>query len=62
MKQVRCKKEYGVWFYDKVVPTDDNELDSPIYELSSEEDPSHCITFGSYNDMMFYIQTGIILA
>lgn len=62
MKKVRCKKEYGVWYYEKVMPTDENELDAPLYELTSEEDQSHFITFGSYNDMMFYIQTGIILS
>lgn len=62
MTKVRCKKEYGTWYYEKIMPTDENELDAPIYELTSAEDMRHCITFGSYNDMMFYIKTGIILA
>lgn len=58
MKKVRCKKEYGTWFYEKVEHYD---LDAPIYELYTEEGNFEN-TFGSYADMKYYIETGIVLA
>ena len=29
-KKLKCKKEFGLWFYKKV---DGGDLDAPIYEL-----------------------------
>ena len=58
MKKVRCRKEFGTWFYKKIEHYD---LDAPIYELY-REDGTFDNTFGSYNDMKYYIETGIILA
>ena len=57
MKQVRCKKEYGVWCYIKVEANDDNGLDAPIYELY-DKDWNWVDDFGSYGDMKHYIETG----
>ena len=56
-KKVRCKKEFGSWFYKKVIGGD---LDAPIYELYTD-DKKYENTFGSYSDMKYYIETGIIL-
>ena len=57
-KKVRCKKEFGIWFYKKV---EGGELDAPIYELYKENGQFEN-TFGGYSDMKYYIETGIVLA
>ena len=36
MKKLRCKKEFGVWYYKKIVPSCYDDLDAPIYELYDE--------------------------
>lgn len=61
MKRVRCKKQYGEWFYRKIQGDDYNELDAPIYELYDTEQ-RFVATFGSYGDMKLYIETGNIYA
>lgn len=57
LKKVKCKKEFGTWFYIKL---QGGELDAPIYELY-KEDGQFENTFGSYSDMKYYIETGIVL-
>lgn len=57
MKKVRCKKEFGVWYYKKIVPNDYNDLDAPIYELY-DEDGYFEIACGCYDEMKYYIETG----
>ena len=57
LKKVRCKKEFGTWFYKKI---DGGELDAPIYELY-KENGEFKNTFGSYGDMKYYIETGVVL-
>ncbi len=60
MKKVRVKKQYGVWFYKKIMPNYTNDLDAPIWELY-DEDENFEATFGSYGDMVYFIETGTIL-
>lgn len=57
MKKVKCKKEYGTWYYTKL---EDFDLDGPIYVLFDEEH-ERVTNFGCYSDMKYYIETGIIL-
>lgn len=57
MKKLRCKKEFGTWFYEKIEHYD---LDAPIYELYNENG-QYENAFGCYSDMKYYIETGIIL-
>ena len=59
MKKLRIKKEYGIWYYIKLNPTATNDLDGPIYELYNE-DQQFVATFGTYSDMRYYIETGIM--
>lgn len=57
MKKVRCKKEFGVWYYKKINADDMNSLDAAIYELY-DENQNFVSEFGSYGDMKYYIETG----
>lgn len=61
MKKVKCKKQYGKWFYEIIKPTFDNNLRFPIYILQ-KEDKTDGGEFGNYNDMKHYIETGINLS
>jgi hypothetical protein len=60
MTKLRCKKEYGVFQYEKIVPSCYNDLDGTIYELY-DENGNYINSFGSYGDMKYYVETGIIL-
>lgn len=60
MIKLKCKKKYGNWYYKKIYPTYDNNLDAPIYVLQ-KEDKTDGGEFGSYGDMKYYIETGINL-
>lgn len=60
MNKVKCKKEFGIWYYNKITPSIDNDLDAPIYELY-DENKNLVNEFGSYGDMKYYIETGEIL-
>lgn len=60
IKKLRCKKEYGAWFYTTTRPDIYNELDAPTYDLYDHEG-YYIATFGCYNDMRYYVETGIIL-
>lgn len=57
LKQVRCKKECGVWYYQKEIPNDYNELDGPLYELY-DSNKRLVRVFAFYNDMMHFVRTG----
>ncbi|WP_407453550.1 hypothetical protein [Methanobrevibacter sp.] len=57
MKKLRCRKEFGVWYYEKVMPSCYNDLDAPIYELY-DENQNFVITCGCYDEMKYYIETG----
>lgn len=58
-KRVKCKKQYGIWYYKKEIPEKYGTclLDAPIYHLRNEERTDGGI-FGSYSDMKHYIETG----
>lgn len=53
MKKLKCKKEYGEWFYKKIT---DYDLDAPIYELY-DHNKVWVDNFGSYGDMKYYAET-----
>lgn len=57
MKKLKCKKEYGVWYYKKIAPNCYNGLDAPIYELY-DENLNLEITCGCYDEMKLYVSTG----
>ena len=58
MKKLRCKKEYGTWYYNKVMP--DGDLEFPIYELFNEN-KMLISTFVYYQNMIYYVKTGVNL-
>lgn len=62
MKKVKCKKSYGLWFYEIEKPEKYGTcvLDCPIYYLYDNNN-NFINEFGSYGDMKYYIETGIIL-
>jgi hypothetical protein len=57
MLKVKCKKQFGIWYYEKIQSDD---LDAPIYELYDDK-KRFVNTFVCYNDMKYYIETGEIL-
>ena len=57
MKKLKCKKQYGNWFYE-IIRYDDVEF--PIYVLQ-KEDKTDGGEFGSYGDMKHYVETGEVL-
>lgn len=61
MKKLRCKKEFGIWYYEKTAADDYNDLDGAIYTLYNESG-EYVNTFGCYGDMKLYAETGIIYA
>lgn len=58
--KLRCKKQFGIWYYQKITPDCYSELDAPIYNLY-DEDGDFVAEFGSYGDMKYYVETGKIL-
>lgn len=60
MKKVKCKKEYGIYFYKRIGADELNGLDAAIYELYDAEQ-NYIEDFGSYGDMKYYIETGCYL-
>lgn len=59
MKRLKCKKEFGVWFYEKIPANDLNGLDAPIYSLY-DTGGNFENNFGSYGDMKLFVETGVI--
>lgn len=57
MKKVKCKKQFGVWYYETIKPSCWNDLDAPIYRLFDEKE-NYVNDFGSYGDMKIFIETG----
>ena len=62
MKRLKCKKEFGVWYYEIEKPEKYGTciLDSPICHLYNEN-KQYENSFGNYGDMKYYVETGIIL-
>lgn len=59
-KKLRCKKEFGVWYYQKITPDGISDLDAPIFNLY-DASGGFVAEFGSYGDMKYYVENGIIL-
>lgn len=59
--KLRCKKQHGTWYYQKITPDAINDLDAPIYSLY-DANGDFVTEFGCYGDMKYYVETGIILA
>lgn len=57
MKKLKISKNFGVWFYERITPSSENGLDAPLYELQ-KDDKTDGGTFGSFNDMLYYIKFG----
>ena len=62
-KRVKCKKQFGVWYYkiEKAERFGVARLDGDLYHLYNEK-KEYENTFGSYEDMKYYIEYGEILA
>ena len=59
-KKVKCKKQYGVWYYETIKPNNYNDLDAPIYCLYNSC-KNFVYNFSSYGDMKYYIETGKLI-
>lgn len=55
MKKLRCKKQFGTWYYEKIMPNDYNDLDGPIWELYDENKKFVGIA-PFYSDMFYYAE------
>ena len=60
MKKLKCKKQYGVWYYKKIMPNIYNDFDAPVYELY-DSNQKFVMMFGFYSDMKYYVETGEII-
>jgi hypothetical protein len=60
MTKLKCRKQYGTWHYTKTMPSIYNDLDAPIYSLY-DADQNFVFDFGSYGDMKYFVETGVIL-
>lgn len=58
--KLKCKKQFGTWYYQKITPDRFDDLDAPIYNLY-DGNGDFVAEFGSYGDMKYYVETGIIL-
>lgn len=58
--KLKCKKQYGTWYYQKITPDSISDLDAPIYNLY-DANGDFVMEFGSYGDMKYYIETGTVL-
>lgn len=57
MKQVRVAKKYGQWYYEKEL---DWDMEFAMYKLYDSEG-RFVNSFAYYNDMVYYIKTGIVI-
>ena len=60
VKKLKCRKELGTWYYQKITPDAYSFLDATVYNLY-DGIGDFVATFGSYGDMKYYVETGIIL-
>ena len=58
--KLRCKKQFGIWYYQKITPDRFSFLDGTVYNLY-DGNGDFVATFGTYGDMKYYVETGIIL-
>lgn len=57
MKQVRVAKKYGEWYYEKEF---DCDMEFPMFKLYDAEG-RFVNSFAYYDDMVYYIKTGIVI-
>ena len=55
MKKLRCKKQFGTWYYEKIMPDDYNDLDEPVWELY-DENKKYVGTAGYYDELFYYVE------
>lgn len=60
MTRLKVKKEFGEFYYNIIKANCTNELDADIYELY-DKNHNFIANFGSYGDLKYYVETGIIL-
>ena len=60
MKRLRCKKEFGVWYYKKVMPDIYNDFDAPVWELYNDK-KEFVVLCGFYYEMLYYVEYGDVL-
>ena len=62
MKKLKCKKIYGVWYYEIEKPQKYGTcvLDAPVYHLYNDK-KQYINVFGSYGDMKYFVETGKII-
>lgn len=54
MKKVRISKEYGTFYYEKIM---DYDLDAPIYEVY-DSNKKYLATRGCYDEVISFIKSG----
>lgn len=54
MKKVRISKEYGTFYYEKIM---DYDLDAPIYEVY-DSNKKFLATCGCYDEVINFIKSG----
>jgi hypothetical protein len=59
IKRLKCKKQFGVWYYKKIMPTAYSDLDAPIYELYDKA-KKFVGSFGCYDNMKEAVEYGDI--
>lgn len=59
-KKLRCRKELGVWYYTVEKASTYNDLDADVYTLY-DANKKFVSNFAYYNDMKYYIETGVII-
>lgn len=57
LKKLRCKKEFGIWYYEKIMPNEYNDFDAPVWDLY-DENKKYIGIAGSYNEMLYYVEHG----
>ncbi len=60
MKKLKVKKQFGIWYYEKINPNIYNDLEFSIYILF-DENMKPITEFGSYFDMKYFVMTGVRL-
>lgn len=57
LKKLRCKKQFGTWYYKKVMPNVYNDFDAPVYELYNDK-KEFVFLCGYYSEMFMYVEYG----
>ena len=63
MKKLKCKKQFGIWFY-KIIKAERYgtcAIEFDTYELYNEK-KEFVNTFGCYGDLKYFVEKGIVLS